>query len=525
MPTSEIRPSSFPDNTDKLGDVEFNEEELFGAGHHKPTVAALAALLLAICIFAILFYYWVEGKLGFNVPLVLAPILIMVLGLVKRGHAISATRILLWGLLLGTMAGSYAVSGLTTPTLFLLPILMMSAFWLLSRREAVLMFVVACLNLSWQVYIQTHGWLPPISVRSPIYYFLAIVGVMMAALLLGNAVAKNLISQYRRIRTMNQDLMNKQVLLSQEITDRKKADADLKHSEEQLRFVLEGAEQGFWDWDIAANTVKRNQRWAEILGYTYEEINETTLQWTNFVYPDDRDRAWHSINEVLEGRSPTHKLEYRMLHKDGSIRWILDQAKVMQRDGQGKATRMCGTHTDVTERKLLELELTRQAHIDYLTEVCNRRHFMERAEQELRRASRYNNKLAILMLDIDHFKLINDRYGHKVGDAALQVLTKLCQSTLRDIDILGRLGGEEFAVLLPETERSAAIEVAERLRAEIAKSNMPLEGGLPIQITVSIGVSSMMSPDDNIDVLLNRADKALYQAKNSGRDRVCASSE
>ena len=315
------------------------------------------------------------------------------------------------------------------------------------------------------------------------------------------------------------------VALFDVITERKKAELALQESETQLRFVLEGSELGFWDWDIAAGAVLRNERWALMLGYTNEEILQTTQQWSDFVHPEDRERAWASIFDVVEGRASAHKFEYRMLHKDGSIRWILDQAKVMQRNGQGKATRMCGTHTDITERKLLELELTRQAHIDYLTGVCNRGYFMNRAEQELRRANRYSNKLSILMLDIDRFKLINDRHGHKVGDVVLQVLTKLCQAALRDIDILGRLGGEEFAVLLPETENILAIEVAERLREEIGKLKIPLEGGLPIQITASIGVSSMTSPDDNIDVLLNRADKVLYQAKNSGRNRVCASLE
>ena len=139
-----------------------------------------------------------------------------------------------------------------------------------------------------------------------------------------------------------------------------------------------------------------------------------------------------------------------MLHKDGSIRWILDQAKVMERDEHGRAVRMCGTHTDVTDRKALEEELIRQAHIDYLTGVNNRRYFMERAELELRRANRCGNKLSIFMLDIDHFKMINDRYGHKVGDLVLKMLAEVCQSALRDIDVLARMGGEEFAVLLPE---------------------------------------------------------------------------
>lgn len=305
------------------------------------------------------------------------------------------------------------------------------------------------------------------------------------------------------------------------ITERKNAEKVLHDRAIQLQFVLEGSELGFWDWNIATNKVIRNERWAVMLGYSYEEMKQTTKQWTDFVHPDDREFAWTSINNVLEGRTTSHKLEYRMLHKDGSIRWILDQAKVMERDEHGRAVRMCGTHTDVTDRKALEEELIRQAHIDYLTGVNNRRYFMERAEQELRRANRSGSQLSIFMLDIDHFKRINDRYGHKVGDHVLKMLAEVCQSALRDIVILARMGGKEFAVLLPETESSLAIEVARRLQDFINKASLPLEGNIVIKIQVSIGVASMTSPHDNMDILLHRADTALYEAKNTGRNRIC----
>ncbi len=135
------------------------------------------------------------------------------------------------------------------------------------------------------------------------------------------------------------------------INERKKIENNLRNREEQLRLVLEGAELGFWDWNIVTGEVERNERWAAMLGYSYEEIKHTALQWTDFVHPEERVKAWQSIYDVIEGRSAAHKLEYRMLHKDGSIRWILDQANVMHRDADGKATRMSGTHSDVTERK------------------------------------------------------------------------------------------------------------------------------------------------------------------------------
>lgn len=294
----------------------------------------------------------------------------------------------------------------------------------------------------------------------------------------------------------------------------------LREREEQLRFVLDGSELGFWDWNIETQSVKRNERWAIMLGYTYEEIQQTTQQWTDFIYPDDRERAWASIKEVLEGRALIHKIEYRMLHKDGGYRWILDQAKVMQRDNDGKPIRMCGTHTDITERKNLELELERQAHIDYLTGINNRRYFMMLANSELKRDERHHHELSLLMFDVDHFKAINDQYGHQVGDLVLQKVVIECRDNLRTEDIFGRIGGEEFAVLLPETDIEAAVEVAERLRVVTENTFLALENSHSLHVTISVGAISCSGSDD-IDLLLSQADKALYNAKNSGRNKVC----
>jgi diguanylate cyclase (GGDEF)-like protein len=145
---------------------------------------------------------------------------------------------------------------------------------------------------------------------------------------------------------------------------------------------------------------------------------------------------------------------------------------------------------------------------------------MQQAELELRRVVRYGGTLSIFMMDVDHFKKINDTHGHKVGDLVLQKLAEICRDTLRMVDIIGRVGGEEFAILLPETTEQEAIRVAERLRQAIANAKIPLGHGLPLSITVSIGITSLMSKDDNIDVLLSFADKALYEAKNAGRNRI-----
>ena len=157
----------------------------------------------------------------------------------------------------------------------------------------------------------------------------------------------------------------------EDITERKHSELALENSEKQLRFVLDGSKLGFWDWDIAAGKVDRNEHWAAMLGYTHDEIKHTTQQWTDFIHPDDRENAWDSIKAVIEGRSNIHRLEYRMLHKHGGILWILDQASVMQRDPDGKPVRMCGTHTDITERKQAEAELEQHRH--HLEELVTKR--------------------------------------------------------------------------------------------------------------------------------------------------------
>lgn len=143
-----------------------------------------------------------------------------------------------------------------------------------------------------------------------------------------------------------------------DITERKQASQKLQKSEEQLQLVLAGGYLGFWDWNLLTNEVERNVIWAEMLGYTYEEIKHTTQQWEDFVYLDDRERAWQSIDNALKGDTQYHEAEYRMLHKDGSIRWILDHASVVQRDTHGQPIRMTGTHTDITQLKRMQQQLS-----------------------------------------------------------------------------------------------------------------------------------------------------------------------
>jgi diguanylate cyclase (GGDEF)-like protein len=170
-----------------------------------------------------------------------------------------------------------------------------------------------------------------------------------------------------------------------------------------------------------------------------------------------------------------------------------------------------------------KLELQRLANTDSLTGVLSRRHFLELVSMEIQRSRRQRQPLSVLMLDVDHFKHINDNYGHATGDRMLTVVADTCKGVLRDVDATGRLGGEEFALLLPQADAMSAWLVAERLRNAVEKTSIVLDGGETVSCTVSIGISELRDSLDGPEALLARADAALYDAKRAGRNQVRSS--
>lgn len=173
---------------------------------------------------------------------------------------------------------------------------------------------------------------------------------------------------------------------------------------------------------------------------------------------------------------------------------------------------------EIAKRLKLEKKLLHQTRTDELTGATNRRYFMELGEEEINRSQRYGRPMSLLMLDLDHFKEINDQYGHSSGDEALQRFSQLCRSTLRKPDIFGRLGGEEFAIIIPEETLQGAVQTAERLRARVEETF----ASTAYRLTVSIGVTEREERDRNIGDLLRRADNMMYKAKHRGRNRVIA---
>ena len=315
---------------------------------------------------------------------------------------------------------------------------------------------------------------------------------------------------------------------------RSKTEALQRQSAEQLAFALKGADLGLWDWRIAADEMVFNDRQWQMLGYTPGEVALTSTFWRGSIHPDDQAAVTAAFEGHARGETESFKVEHRMRHKKGYWVWVLSHAMVMARDAQGAPMRVLGTHLDITERKSAEADiaensaqleraneqLSRLSVTDGLTGVGNRRLFDATLNAEWTRGARQQQPLALLLIDIDHFKLYNDSYGHQGGDECLRRVAGVLGSCVkRSGELLARYGGEEFVVLLPSNDLPAAAALAQACMDRLSAARIPHRASpLSDWLTISIGVASVVPAQGaSPDWLVRRADAALYSAKKLGR--------
>ncbi len=306
---------------------------------------------------------------------------------------------------------------------------------------------------------------------------------------------------------------------------------ELRHLQRQqemtalMDLAMMDADLVFWDVDLRNGRMSSvNGHWHAMLGYSRDEVPDTITAWDALVHPDDATARVLSWEAHLLGNTSTFETEFRIRHKLGHWVWMQSRGRVVERGADGQPVRVTGLRMNISRRKATEARLEGLAHTDALTGVLSRRRFTDLASDELSRAQRHGAPVALLMIDLDHFKSVNDRLGHAGGDVVLRSFAATAESVMRQGDIFGRVGGEEFAALLPQTALEGALVMAERLRQCILAQPAQV-GASVLPYTVSIGVAAWggaPSGDADFDRLMVAADRALYAAKAQGRDRVVA---
>ena len=336
------------------------------------------------------------------------------------------------------------------------------------------------------------------------------------------------------VNTTHFSLDGREYLLSvaRDVRRRMALEKEMQSRENQLWFALNEAADGLWDWEVAAGRLFFSPQLKRMLGYSPDEMEGVLATWSDALHPDDRQRVLGVLQEHLDGKRVRYEAEYRLRNRNGRYLWVHDRGRVCERnrngrylwvhdrgrvcerDSLGAPTRAVGMVQDITARKELEFQLQQLASSDTLTGLPNRRQGERFLEAELELCRRLGLPLGLCFFDVDHFKRVNDSFGHLVGDAVLKQVAGQAQSSIRRSDLVCRWGGEEFVIIAPNSNRAQLLQVAEKVRQAVV--------GMPCTpaVTVSLGVAAFPEDGDDVEALLGVADGALYRAKTGGRNRA-----
>lgn len=310
----------------------------------------------------------------------------------------------------------------------------------------------------------------------------------------------------------------KRTSVLQDITEIRLAQAEARASEARWKLALESIGDGVWDWHIQEGTEFFSERLLHMFGYGGGDLHSRPEEFDDRTHPDDVEQLLKARQDHFEGRDPTYHSERRILCKDGSWKWVLSRGMLISRDAAGKPLRMIGTFTDISSRKAAEALIRQQAYYDTLTGLPNRRMLRDRLEQEIKRSKRDQQELAILFIDLDHFKEVNDTLGHDRGDLLLVEAGRRIQTCVRASDTVARMGGDEFTVILAELPSSSHLETLLQKMLRSLGDVFQL-GTEQVFVSASIGITMYPTDATEIEDLLKNADQALYVAKGAGRNR------
>jgi diguanylate cyclase (GGDEF)-like protein/PAS domain S-box-containing protein len=302
--------------------------------------------------------------------------------------------------------------------------------------------------------------------------------------------------------------------ISTDITEHKKLKNTLDEQQQLLNIVLDNIEAYVYMKSEDRRFLYVNSKVSDIFGLPVSDI---IGKLETDILPAETAAHFHQSDRQVFKTNSVLRTEESSLDEEGNEhRYLSVKVPIIRNNKRA----LIGFSSDVTEIYNMKEQFKRLANTDYLTNLYNRRYFMEQGEREFSRAKRHKKPFSIISVDIDHFKSVNDNFGHPAGDHVLKVVSKNLQECIRKEDILARIGGEEFTIILPETPLTNALSLAERTRENIQKQFISYQNSVEINVTVSLGVTLIRPEDINFDAVLVRVDEALYNAKTNGRNRV-----
>ncbi|MCO4757747.1 MAG: diguanylate cyclase [Oceanospirillaceae bacterium] len=303
--------------------------------------------------------------------------------------------------------------------------------------------------------------------------------------------------------------------VARDITNRVLQEPSASEDNSSELFALNEASDGTWDWSIQTGEVTFSPQLKRLLGYGPDEMPGVLDTWKDNIHPEDAPLVLATIQEHLNGQRPRYEATYRLRNRNGHYLWVQDRGRICERDENGSPTRAMGMVHNITDQKHVELNLQKLASYDLLTSLVNRREGMKQLVLQMNLARRLKKPLGIAYLDIDHFKRINDVFGHQQGDETLKKLAKVLQRAIRSSDTICRWGGEEFLLFANNTDLDDMVALGEKIRREVRAAFF--DDRCPI--TISLGITTS-NGEEEISETLARADTAMYRAKHNGRNRV-----
>lgn len=323
-----------------------------------------------------------------------------------------------------------------------------------------------------------------------------------------------LVFEFMASGLVNNNVVEAVMINLRDITERKRAEESLRFSEEKYRTILENIQEGYFEVDLAGNLTFYNDPVCEIMGYTREEL--MSMNYKKYTGNEMAVKVYQAFNKVYLSGNSTKEIDWQIIRKDGARRYI-EASVSLQKDFSGHPKGFKGIIRDITERKEMDQKLNHLATHDALTGLPNRILFMDRLQVALAQSRRNRNKLAVMMLDLDHFKDVNDTLGHLAGDKLLQEVGNRLTDILRHNDTVARLGGDEFVVLLSDLERMEyAAGVAKVILKAFGKPFLLADH--EITPNVSIGIAFFPDDCDDVESLLQKSDMAMYSVKTHGRN-------